>query len=128
MERGTDPDEIWGNTARDLFLLGQLLVRRRRRMDHERLGVADIGKVTRQPERVDDLTAHHRVAALHAKAQHAPKRALPERPEGQLVRRVRHEAEVGHPGDLLVLFEVLRESERIVRVALRAERERLEAL
>jgi len=58
---------------------------------------------------------HYRcVATPHAKAQHATKRVLPERPEGQLVRRVRLEAEVGHPGDLLVLLEVLRESEGVV--------------
>jgi hypothetical protein len=44
------------------------------------------------------------------------------------MRRVRLEAGIGDPGDFLVLFEVARERERVVAVALRAERECLEAL
>jgi hypothetical protein len=42
--------------------------------------------------------------------------------------RVRLEADVGNPGDFVVLLEVSRERERVVRVTLRTERERLEAL
>ena len=38
---------------------------------------------------------------------------------------VRLEARVGNPGDLLVLLEVPCESERVVAVTLRTERERL---
>jgi len=41
---------------------------------------------------------------------------------------VRLEADVGDPGDFVVALEVSRESERVVRVTLRTERECLETL
>jgi len=97
-------------------------------MYHERLCVADIRQVARQPERIDDLAAHCLIAALDTKAEHAAENALPQRLEGELVRRVRVEADVRHPADLLVALEEACECERVVRVALRAKRERLEAL
>ena len=101
---------------------------RRRRVDHQRLRVAHVREVTCQPERVDDFGAYRRVlAALHPKVQHAAECVGPEHLERQLVRGVRLEAGVGDPGDLLVLLEVPRERERVVAVALCAEREGLEA-
>jgi len=48
-------------------------------MCHERLCVADIRQVARQPERIDDLGAHGWIAALHTKVEHAAERALPQR-------------------------------------------------
>ena len=99
---------------------------RARRVDHERLCVSDVRQVACQPERIDNFAAHR--LALHAKVQHAAKRVSPQRLQGQLVRRVRLEADVRHPRDLLMLLEVTRERERVLAVALRAERERLEAL
>ena len=104
-------------------------MRRRRRVDNQRLRITHVRQVAREPKRVDDFSAHSRIlAALYPEAQHAAKRIVPERLARQLVRSVRLEAGVSDPGDVLVLLEVPRERERVVAVALRAERERLEAL
>lgn len=46
----------------------------------------------------------------------------------ELVRRVRGEPRVGHPRDLRVLLEVLRERDRVAVVPLHAQAERLEPL
>lgn len=126
MHRTTHPNEVRRNTSRSLLIRRQLLVGRRPRVDHQRLGVAHVRKVTRQLERVDDFGADRCVlAALHSEAEHAAERVRPERLARQLVGVVRLEASVRDPGDLLVLLEVPRERERVVAVALRAERKRL---
>lgn len=127
---GTDPDIIWSHSRCGLLRCRQLVVRRRCRMDDERLCIANIRDEARQPERIDHLAAHRGIpTALYAEIQHSTKRAWPsERRERQRVGRVRLEAQVGDPGHLFVLFEVSRERERVVRVPLRPERERLEAL
>ena len=92
-------------------------------MDHERLCVAHVREITRQPERIDDLAPHRRIlATLDAKAQHAAESAFPKHLESQLVRRVRLKAHEGHPGNLFMLLEVSRESEGVIRVALSAQR------
>ena len=98
-------------------------------MDHERLCIAHVREVTRQLERIDDLAPHRRIlATLDAKAQHATECAFPKSLESQLVRRVRLKAYEGHPGDLFMLLEVSCESESVIRMALRAQRKRLQAL
>ena len=126
MKGTTHTNKVRRNTSCQLLIRRQLLVGRRRRVDHQRLGVAHVRKITRQLERVDDFGAHRRVlAAVHSEAQHAAECIRPERLERQLVRLVRLEADVRDPGDLLVLLEVPRQSERVVAVALRTERERL---
>jgi hypothetical protein len=97
-------------------------VRRRRRVYHQRLRIAHIRKVTRQPERVDDFCTYSRVlAAFNPKAQHTPKRVVPERLARQLMRHMRLEARIGYPCDLLVLLEEPRERKRVVAVALCTE-------
>ena len=129
MRNTTHPDEVRRDTSLKLLIRRQLLVGRRPRVDHQRLRVAHVRKVARQLERVDDFGAQRRVlAALHPEAQHAAERAGPERLERQLMRVVRLKAGVGDPGDLIVPLEVPRERECVVAVALRAERERFQAL
>ena len=65
----THPNKVRRNTSCQLLIRCQLLVRRRRWVDHQRLGVAHIRKVTRQLERVDNFGAHRRVfAAVYSEA------------------------------------------------------------
>jgi len=127
-ERGTNADKIWGYSGCTLFFLCQLLMCRARRMDHKRLCVPDVRQIARQPQRIDHLAADHCISALHTETEHAAERSPSQRFEGQLVGRVRLEADVGDPGDFVVALEVSRECERVVRVTLRTERECLEAL
>jgi hypothetical protein len=55
------------------------MMRRRRRLDHQRLCVAHVRKVARQPKRVDQFSAYGRVLpTFDPKAQHAAERAVPE--------------------------------------------------
>ncbi len=51
-----------------LFFVGQLLVRRRGRMNHQRLGVADVRQQAEQLHRVDEGSARL-VAALDAERE-----------------------------------------------------------
>ncbi len=80
-------------------------MRRRRGVDDERLGVADVRKVAREAEAVDDLAPDLRVAALDAEAEHSAERVRAHEAERLLVERVRGQAEVRHPGDLRMLLE-----------------------
>src|SRR5471032_616996 len=60
---------VGARTGPDPLLLGELAVRRRGGMDDQALGVADVGHVAEQLDRVDDLHANV-VAALHAEREH----------------------------------------------------------
>ena len=55
--------------AGDLLLVGELAVRGRGRMDDQRAGVADIGEMREQLQRLDQLDAGL-VAALQAEGEH----------------------------------------------------------
>lgn len=120
-----DADEVLGDTRVLLLLVGQLLVRRGPGVDRERLRVADVGEVADQLEAVDDLGAAGR-AALDADGEHTAVAAGEVLGRGR-VRRVRVEAGVRDPADVLVLLEPLGEREGVRRVALGTERERLQA-
>jgi hypothetical protein len=125
----TNPYQVRRHAGGKLLLRGQLLVRRRRGVYHERLRIAHVCQVARELQPVHDLAPNLRVAAaLDAKAEHAAERVLPQQPARERVRRVRLQAEVAHPRDLLVLLEPPRERQRIIAVPLPAQAERLEAL
>ena len=140
-----NPDQILRDAAVDLLLVAELLVRRRPRMDGKGLGIADarrrinmtltvdggggwgcrsLGQVGNQLEAVDDLTAR-RTAALDPKRQHS---AVPAREvfRGQPVRRVALQTGVTDPRHMLMLFQPLRQPQRVCRVSLGAEAEGLE--
>jgi len=85
-----------------------------RRMDHKRFCISDVRQIARQLQRIDHFASHGRIAALYTKTEHAAEYAPPQRLEGQLVGRMRLEANVRHPGDLLVPLQVTRECERVV--------------
>lgn len=88
-------------------------MRCRRGVDNQRLRIADVGEIARQPQIIDDLAANGRIVRLHAKAEHAAVLALPQVLLGDLVRRVVLQAGVGHPSDFGVRFEVLSQGERV---------------
>ena len=94
-------------------------------MDRQRLAVAHIGQVGDELEVVNDLGARV-VAALDAEGEDAAE-AAGEVLLCELVRGVRFETEVGHPGDVVVALEPFRQCEGVLRVALGAETERFEA-
>ena len=55
------------------------MMRRRRRLDHQRLRVTQVRKVARQPKRIDHFSANRRVLpSFNPKAQHPAERAIPE--------------------------------------------------
>lgn len=123
------PNQIRRDPARELLLSRKLLMRRRRRMNHERLRIAHIRQVARQLQPVDHARADLRVlAALHAEAQHAAERAGAEHRLRELVGRVARQPGVGDPGDFGVRLQVLGEGERVGAVPLGAQREGFEAL
>ena len=104
---------------------------RRRGMDDERLRVANVREIARKLQRVDDGAPKLRVrrGAVHPEAQDTTKGALVT--EVFLCARVRWvglESEVRHPRHPGMRLEVARERERIRRVPLCAEGERLETL
>lgn len=63
------PNEVGLDTRRELLGFRQLLMRRRRRVDHQRLCVADVGKVRGQLTRVDKPFARS-PATLNSEPQH----------------------------------------------------------
>ena len=64
-------------------------------MNHEALGVADVGQVREQLDRVDELPARFQ-AALDAEADDAAEAFL-QVLRGELVARVIRQAGIGHP-------------------------------
>ena len=52
-----EPDQARRHAGGELLLGGQLRVRRRRRMDHQRSHVTDIGDVAVQLQRIDESLA-----------------------------------------------------------------------
>ena len=56
-EPDRQPNRIGADPGRAQFVIGQLLMSRRGRMDHETFGVADVREVTPQLERLDERTA-----------------------------------------------------------------------
>ena len=68
LDADRQPDVLRRHAGLRLLFRRQLRMRRRRRMNHERLGVADIGQVARKLDAVDELD--RRVApALDAEAE-----------------------------------------------------------
>lgn len=142
--RKTHANQISLHTARFQGLFRELLVRRRRGVDHQCLRVTctphqkligarsdgrmiregrrtDIREVTRQFEEVDDL-ARLCCVALHPEIQHASECTGPQRGEGELVRGMRREPEVRDPSDMRAGKEVSEGGLVSQRVRWRSER------
>jgi len=100
----THPNQIFRHPRRHSFLFCQLRMCRRRRMDHERLGVPHVREVARQFELVDDAACHVEIS-LDAKAQHATKRVWPQQPLCFFVVLVVGQSGIRYPYDLGVFLE-----------------------
>ena len=81
-------------------------------MNHQALGVADVGQVREQLDRVDELLAGFQ-AALDAEADDAAEAFL-EVFRGDFVARIVGQAGIGHPGHQRMALEELRDRERVV--------------
>lgn len=120
-----DANQVLRDARADALLLGQLLVRRGPGVDGQRLRVADIRQIRDELEPVDDLAAGG-PAPLHAEAQHAAEPALQVLLR-QRVARVVLEPRVRHPADVGARVEVPRQGQRVLRVPLRPQAQRLDA-
>ena len=114
------------DAGRDLLLGLQLRVGRRRRMDDQRLRVADVRQQREDLDVVDEPAAGLD-AALDAERDDAAEAAL-QVLHGLLVGRVRLEARVADPGHLGPRLEPLGDRQRVLAVAGDPQRQRLEAL
>jgi hypothetical protein len=100
-------------------------VRSRPRVNSQRLRISHIGKVRDQLEVVDNLRPSL-LAALDTEAQNASE-ASGEVLLRELVALVRGKTRVRNPRDVLVLLQPLGQLERILGMALAAQREGLHA-
>ncbi len=118
-------DEVGRHPGGKLLLIGQLLVRRRRRVDGQGLGVPDIGQVRDEREGVDELLSRLG-AALYPETDDgagAPGRYFSTRARSGLIR----EPGIIHPGDLFMARKVLGHRQRIFGVARHPQVDRLQA-
>lgn len=93
IQGNTNTNQIWRHACRQSLHLGQLLMRRRRRMDYECLGISYVGEVARKSERVY-RSVRIVVIALDTKAQHAAVCVGAEHFLGAFVVRVVLEAQI----------------------------------
>lgn len=119
-------NEILGNTAGRLLLVSQLLVRRRGRVDHERLRVAHVCQVRGQLQTVNKGGASSGTT-LDAKREHTSETIL-EVLLGQFVAGVACQTWVGDPRHARVALEVLCDSKGVVHVPLHSQAQSLETL
>ena len=121
-----DADHVLAHARCLLLRLRELLVGGGRRVDHQSLGVADVGELRRQAEGVDELGAGAE-ATLDAEGEHRAVAVLAEVFVRLAVEGVVAETRVVDPGHHGVRLEVPGERHRVPAVALHAEAERLQA-
>ena len=90
-------------------------------MNHQRFGVADIGQMREQFDRVDELLARFQ-AALDAKADEAAETAL-EVLRGDFVARIVGQAGIGDPVDQRMGFEPAGDFQRVGRMLFLPQRQ-----
>ena len=126
LDADAETDEVLCHAAGRLFLVAQLLVRRRGRVNDERLCVSHVGQIRRQLERINKGRTGLGLA-LDTKRQHTTKASL-QVLFRQRMARVALQARVANPGYAGVLFEVLGNGEGIVDMSLHTQTECLDAL
>src|SRR5690349_5567781 len=109
-----------------LLLFVELAVRGRRRMDHQRLGVADVGEVAHEGERLDELHAGVE-AALDAECEERS-RALRQVLLCERVIAALGQAGVVHPRDLRMVAQEFSHPHRVGDMPIHAHRQRLQPL
>ena len=94
----THPNHIRRHTRTPLLRLRQLLMRRRRRMNHQRLRIAHVRKIACQLQSIHDLITDPNVfAALYTETQHSSELAFPQQLLRQRVRWVVLKARISDP-------------------------------
>ena len=120
-----ETDEVFAQVCVGQLFGRKLAVGGRRRVDDERLRIAHVGEQRVELDVVDDRQARL-ASALHAKDECSAV-AVREQAASELVTRIVFQARVAHPAHLGVIVQEARHSERVVGVALHAQREGLEA-
>lgn len=112
-----DTDHVGLDASLDLLVSRQLLVGRRRGVDDERLGIANVGQVRSELDAVDEGLGRVE-STLAAKAQHRAKAVLAEVLLRVCVASVAGERRVANPRHLVVRREELRDRVGVVGVCL----------
>ena len=105
----------------------ELAVRRARGVDREAAHVADVGEVAEQLEAVDEVPARLD-AALELEREDRALARWAGTSSARVVPLARLQARVRDPLDLVARLEPLRDRERVLRVPLHAQAQRLQAL
>ena len=126
LETHRDPDEVGAHPRRNLLGVGELLMGRARRVNHQCLRIAHIGQMGSQFDPVDELPTRHGAAA-NAEGEHATK-SVPEILCGTLMRRVVFETRVGDPAHVRVFVQPPSKLEGVVRLPLHSQRKGFEPL
>lgn len=103
LQANGQPDIVLGHPHRFLFRTRQLLMRRGRGMDHQALGVPDIGEVRQQFDGVDEFLARLQ-SALDPKTNQSAKTVL-EIFFGHRMAGIVLQPRIGHPTDVGMAFE-----------------------
>src|SRR5450756_1575523 len=127
LDTDRETHEIVAHARLELLLRGELRVRGGRRMDDQRLGVADVGHVREQPRALHEA-ATGLAAALDAEADHRTIETAVVVLLRQGVRVVRRQARVAHPADFRMALEEPGHAVAVRAVTLHAQRQRLEPL
>ncbi len=115
-----------GNAGLRQVLGGHPEMRRRRRVDHQRLGVADVGEVRKEIQRLDEFASlRPRPAKVERKHRAAP--AWQQRLR-QLVIGMAGQLGVAYVGNQRMRGEERHDLARVLHMPLHAHRERLDAL
>mmetsp|Transcript_373 Transcript_373/g.1076 ORF Transcript_373/g.1076 Transcript_373/m.1076 type:complete len:443 (+) Transcript_373:144-1472(+) len=126
LDANRDANHVLRDARRGLLFGRELLVRRRRGVNDERLGVTDVSQVRCKLDVVDEL--HSRIeTTLHAKREHGAIHARAEVLARLFVERMRRQTRVRHPADLRMLFQVLRQRHGVLAVAFHAQGKRFQA-
>src|SRR5882762_2601827 len=107
-----DPHLVGLHPRGDLLLFAELLMRRRGRMDHQGLGVPDIGKMAGQLQGVDELAGIF-LAALDAEVENAAE-SVRQVLFSKLIIRTAFQARVLYELDLRMLLQPLREGQGVI--------------
>jgi hypothetical protein len=112
LDADRQPHEVLRHAGVVELLGGELRVRRGRVVDRQRLGVADVGEVAEQLQRLDEPPAAV-ASGRDAEADQAAVAATGEDPVGDLLGGVPLQPGVADPGDRVVGLEVLRDGQRV---------------
>src|SRR5512133_192544 len=107
LEANREPNRVWGDPGKRLFLIGELAVRCLGCIDNQRASIAHIGLEAEESNRIDELVVLLRGAA-ESEREHGSG-ASREVLLGQLTVLAALGSRVVHPSDLFVRLQVLDE-------------------